>query len=194
VTIDQNGVTVAKQGALPASVVKTLTDTVNTALKQSGISIYVTKPSKLASGPQISLSAGNLIVLLNRPGYKSGSNDTGMFLELGGANITANASAGYVAPTLPLPSPASSPATSSSSAAPSVQMPPPISSGTTQEAPPNVAPPQLATKALTLPGALSSWWFIGGIVLALLAGLGLWFLPGQALAAAGAGCRNEEES
>ncbi len=193
VTIDQNGVQVANQGALPASVVKTLSDTVNTALKTAGISIYVTKPSKLAHGPQISLDGGDLIVMLNKPGYRSGINDTGMFAEFGGASITANASGGYVAPVIPAPTSTSSPITSSSSG-PSNVVPPPTGPGTTTAPMPSTGGVQLAAKPLSLPGALSSWWVIGGILLALLAGLALWLLPGRALAAAGAACRLEEES
>jgi hypothetical protein len=77
---------------------------------------------------------------------------------------------------------------------PPVNPPSNIGTGTTSGPPPSCCAPQIAQAALKLPGPLSSWWVIGGIVLALLAGLGLWLLPGQALAAAGAACRLEEES
>lgn len=196
VTIDDKGVRVANQGALPPSVFKTLTDTVNNALKQSGLTIYLTKPSKLASGAQISLQGGDLIVMLDNAGYKSGTNDTGMFAEFGGASITANAVGAYVPPVTPT-APASSPPIPTKSGGggiPAVQNPP--SSGSSGSVlPPATAPgPQLAANPLKLPGKLSSWWTVGGILLALLAGLALWLLPGRALAAAGAGCRLEEES
>ncbi|MGN6474420.1 MAG: hypothetical protein ACTHK4_12340 [Mycobacteriales bacterium] len=194
VTINQDGIGIANQHALPASVVKTLTDTVNTALKAAGISIYLTKPSMLAHGPQISLIGSDLIVMLNKPGYKSGFNDTGIFAEFGGASISANAVGGYVAPVLPTAAPSSAPSTSSNSVPPVQQPPPPNSTGAVPGPMPSVAAPVLATSALTLPGALSSWWVIAGLLLALLTGAALWLLPGRALAAAGAGCRLEEES
>ena len=53
--------------------------------------------------------------------------------------------------------------------------------------------PSLAAQPLSLPGALSSWWIAGGVLLAVLAALALSMLPGRALAA-GASCRLEEES
>lgn len=192
VTIDQNGVEVANQGALPASIVKTLDDTVNTALKTAGIRIFVTKASKLVSGAQVSLDAGDLMVMLHRPGYHANFNDTGLFFELGGASITANAVGGYVAPVVATTNPTSAPSTSSNSVPP-IQPPPPGGNVAAPGPVPTVAPPAIATSALSLPGALSSWWVIGGILLALLAGAALWLLPGRALAAAGAGCRLEEE-
>lgn len=198
VTIDQDGVHVANQGALPASVFKTLTDTVNTALKQSGITIYLTKASKLASGPQISLQGGDLIVMLDNPGYTSGTNDTGMFAEFGGASITAIASGAYVPPAIGTTTPPTSPATSTQGSGgggvPNVQTPPSTGTSATALTPATAPAPQLAANPLKLAGSLSAWWTVGGMLLALLAGLALWLLPGRALVAAGAGCRLEEES
>ncbi|HWC33517.1 MAG TPA: hypothetical protein VG650_01705 [Mycobacteriales bacterium] len=192
VTIDQNGIELAKQSALPAAVVKTLNKTVNSALSAAGIKVFLTKSAKLASGPQISLQSGALMVTLAGAGYKSNFNDTGMVLQLGGASITANASGGYVPPVTPTPSSSTNPPSTSSCCAPGTSIPPPAS-GITTTVPPSSSTPILAAKPLSLPGALSSWWIVLAAALAVLAALAMSLLPGRALAA-GAGCRLEEES
>lgn len=195
VTVGHDGVTVANKGALPASVVTTLTKTVNSALKQAGLSLFVTPGSKLAHGAQISLDAGELMVNLHKPGYRSGVNDTGMLMELGGASITANAIGAYVAP--PVPSIAPTPGTVSnnntgggSTGVPSLGN---IGQGSTTMPPPPGPAPVLAANPLSLPGPLSSWWVVLGALLAVGTAFLLSLLPGRALVA-GASCRLEEES
>ncbi|HVS67228.1 MAG TPA: hypothetical protein VHE56_01655 [Mycobacteriales bacterium] len=193
VTIDQKGVELANQSALPAAVIKTLNKTVNSALSAAGIKLFVTPASKLISGAQASLQSGALMVALSKAGYKSGVNDTGIVLQLGGASINANATGGYVPPVLPSTTPSTA-ASSSTGGIPNVQ-PPPIDGGASTVPLPTVAPqPVLADKALTLPGALSSWWIVLGAALAVLIALALSMLPSRALAAAAASCRLEEES
>lgn len=195
VTIGEQGIELANQSALPASVVKTLDKTVNSALKAAGIKIFVTKESKLASGAQISLQSGALILEFGGAGYKSNFNDTGIVFQLGGASISANATGGYVAPVLPTPTaPSTAPTSSRGGGLPPVQSPPDIGPGTTQFQPTTAPPPALAAKPLSLPGPLSSWWVVLAAALAVLASFLLSSLPGRAFAAAGAGCRLEEES
>ena len=191
VTIGHDGIGIADQSALPAGVVKTLNKTVNSALSAAGIKIFVTKASKLAHGAQISLSSGELIVMVNKAGYKSGMNDTGILLELGGASITANATGGYVAPVTPTTAPTTG-STSSGPGIPSVQQPPSFDPGVSSGPPVISPPPVLAAKPLSLPGPLSSWWIVVAVALAVLGSYLLSLLPSRAFVAA-ASCRLEEE-
>ncbi|HEX3707278.1 MAG TPA: hypothetical protein VHV76_11670 [Mycobacteriales bacterium] len=192
VTIDQNGIELANKGILPASLITTLSKTINSALKVAGITITVTPASKSVDGAQVSLQAADLLVSLKQGGYQPVVNDTGTVLELGGASISANAIGGYVAPVLPTTPSSAPPSTSSGGGLPDVT-PPPIGPGSDLAPTTAPPPPQLATNALALPGALSSWWVVGGVLLALLAALALGLLPGRALVA-GADCSLEEES
>ncbi len=195
VTIGHDGIEIAKQSVLPDSIVATLNKTVNSALKAAGIKIFVTKASKVTDGAQVSLSSGELIVMLNKAGYKSGVNDTGMLLELGGASITANATGGYVAPVVPPPTtPASAPTTGGNTNIPNVSSPPDIPPSAGAAPPTTAPPPALAAKPLSLPGPFSSWWVALGVALAVLGSYLLSLLPGRAFAAAAASCRLEEES
>jgi hypothetical protein len=193
VTIDSNGVELSGKSLLPASVIKTLNKTINSALKAAGIQIYLAQASKSVHGAQVQLDSGDLIVSLHKAGYKTALNDTGTVLQLGGASINANATEGYVPPTIgSSPAPISSTGASTGGGLPSLQTPPSLPSGSQTE--PSTAPaPVLAAKPLSLPGALSSWWIVGGVLLALLAALALGLLPGRALAA-GAACSLEEDS
>ncbi|HVT64936.1 MAG TPA: hypothetical protein VHD81_07270 [Mycobacteriales bacterium] len=193
VILGHDGIELAGQSALPASVVKTLNKTVNSALAAAGLKIYVTKSSKLAHGAEVSLQSGELIVMLNKAGYKSGANDTGLVLELGGASITANATGGYVAPVLPTPSSSTLPTSGSDSTTGSQPLPD-TSTGTMVTSPPNPPAPVVAEKPLSMPGPLSSWWVVLGVALAVLFSYLMSLLPGRAFAAAAAGCRLEEES
>jgi hypothetical protein len=196
VTIGQDGIELANQSILPASIIKTLNKTVNSALSAAGIKIYVTKASKLTNGPQISLLSGELMIMLNKAGYKSGVNDTGLFLELGGASITANASEGYVAPVLPAPTSSIAPSAGGGddgSSLPTIDTPSGIGPSASSVPPSTAPPPALAAQPLSVPGPLSSWWIVLGAALAVLVSYLLSLLPGRALAAA-ASCRLEEES
>lgn len=196
VTIGHDGIELANQSVLPASIIKTLNKTINSALSAAGLKIYVTKSSKVTQGAQISLSSGELIIMLNKAGYKSGVNDTGIFLELGGASINANASEGYVAPVVPAPA-SSVPTTGGDGGNDTIPgVTAPSGSGpSATSAPPSVSPPpSLAANPLSLPGPLSSWWIVLGVALAVLASYLLSMLPGRAFAAAAASCRLEEES
>jgi hypothetical protein len=195
VSIDQNGVELSNKGILPASLLKTLSKTVNTVLKTAGIQIYLAQSTKSVHGSQVSLDSGDLIVSLKKAGYKSALNDTGTVLELGGASITANSTAGYVAPPIGGTTPPTTGATTpgGGTSIPGLTMPPIPPATGVQSQPSTAPPPELATSALSLPGALSSWWIVGGVLLALLAALALGLLPGRALAA-GAACSLEEES
>ena len=133
--------------------------------------------------------------MLNKAGYKSGVNDTGIFMELGGASINANASGGYVAPVTPTAAPSTEPTSSSCCAggsSTSVSPPGDFSSAPVPSSP--VPTPELAAKPLALPGALSSWWIVFGVALALLVSYLLSLLPVRAFAAGAASCRLEEDS
>jgi hypothetical protein len=194
VTIGHDGISLANQGVLPESVIKTLSKTVNSTLSAAGIKIFFTKSSKLVNGAQISLDSGELIVLLNKAGYKSGVNDTGLFLELGGAHLNADATGGYVPP--PVTS-TQSPAPGGTSTDPGTSdIPPPLDTGTDTAVtpPPNPPAPVVASEPLSMPGPLSSWWIVFGVAVALLVSYLMSLLPGRAFAAAAAGCRLEEES
>jgi hypothetical protein len=175
-------------------VLKTLNQTVNTALKAAGIKIFVTKASKVIHGSQISLSSGELIIMLNKAGYKSGVNDTGRLLELGGATISADASGGYVAPVIPATSPSTAPTSGGDTDIPDVTVPSDVPPSSSVMPPSTAPPPALAANPLSLPGPLSSWWTVFGVLLALIAAYLLSLLPSRAFAAAAAGCRLEEES
>jgi hypothetical protein len=97
VTIDSNGIEVKGKGSKRPA----LTDQVNKALKQSGISIYVAQPTKTISGPNVTVDAGNLIVLFQQSQYVAQANDTGALLQLGGASISANTGKGFRLKTFP---------------------------------------------------------------------------------------------
>lgn len=194
VTIDQNGIELSNKGILPASVLETLNKTVNSALKAVGLQIYVAPATKTVHGAAVSLDSGDLIISLKKPGYRSGVNDTGTLLELGGASITANATPGYVPPAITSSPPATGstpPPGGGGTGMPGVITPPRIP-GSEQTQPPSVSPPIIANSALSLPKPLSSWWAVGGILLALLGALALGLWPGAALAAA-ANCSLEED-
>lgn len=191
VTIDQNGVELTSKGILPASLMSTLSKTVNSALKAAGIQIYLVPSTKQVHGSQIDLDSSDLVISLKKPGYRTALNDTGFVLQLGGTGITAVASPGYVAPAITSSPPVTSGATPPPVSVPPLNMPP-IGTGV-QTLPSTAPPPLLATNSLGLPSALSSWWVVGGILLALLAALALGFWPSRALAA-GADCSLEEDS
>jgi hypothetical protein len=178
---------------LPTSVLSTLSKTVNAALKAAGIQIYLIPATKQIHGSQVSLDSSALIISLKKPGYRAGLNDTGMVLQLGGVSINAIASPGYVAPSISTSPSAGSVTTSS----PTNNSVPPLTNptfpGSSSQQMPSTAPaPVLAANPLNLPGALSSWWVFGGILLTMLAALALGMWPARALVA-GAGCNLEEE-
>jgi hypothetical protein len=195
VTIGHDGISIADQRLLPASVIATVNKTVNSALKAAGIKIFVTKASKVVQGSQVSLSSSELIVMLKKAGYRSGVNDTGILIELGGASINANATGGYVAPVIPTSEPSAEPTSNGTTDIPDVTPPGgDIPPGSSVMPPTTAPPPALAANPLSLPGPLSSWWTVFGVLLALVAAYLLSLLPGRAFAAAAAGCRLEEES
>lgn len=210
VTIDSNGVHIKGVGSkLPS-----LTDTVNKALKQSGISIYVARPTKTVHGANVTLDAGNLIVLFQQSQYVAQANDTGTLLVLGGATINANTSKGFVLKTTPLPptpttvTPPSTggggaPAgggTSTGGGTGSGSLPVPAG-GTTSStggggggAPPTVAPatPSLAASTVNLLTGYGLAWAILGAVLAAGLAFGLRRLPDQVFATPAVACTQED--
>lgn len=205
VTVDQNGVEVTGKDLLPAAVLKTLNTTVNKALNALGIRIFVARGTKKIKGPSVNLDAGDLIIEINKPGYKSNFNDTGILLELGGASIDASASPGYVAPVIsnsipPSTQPgASNPPSTGTTPAGNVTVPsaggatlPPAPAETT--APQVASTPQVAPSALSLPSTLGVGWIVLGLILAGLFAFGLKRLPDRVLAASGPACSLEEES
>lgn len=194
VTIDQNGVELSDKGVLPASVLKTLSKTVNSALKVAGVTITLAPSSKTVQGSQVNLDSGDLVVSLDQGGYQPVVNDTGIVVALGGVNITANATPGYVPPPVDtnVPTTSSTSPTTTGGGLPSFT-PPPSGPSTGQVSPSTAPPPEFAGTPVALSGPLSPWWIVGGVLLALIAALALGMLPGRALAA-GAACSLEEES
>jgi hypothetical protein len=197
VTVDQNGVEVSGNGLLPKSVLNSLSKTVNSALKSAGLRIFLTRGLKTIAGPAVSLDSGDLIVSINKAGIKSGYNDTGILLEIGGATISANASPGYVAPVLPSSVPPSTtppaPPTSTNVVPPPTggeSLPPVVASS----GPGPVSAPVVAPTGFSLPGALGTGWIILGLALAGLFAFGMKRLPDQVLAASGTVCNLEEGS
>jgi hypothetical protein len=201
VTINQNGIQLASKGLVPPAVLKTLNKTVNTALKTIGLKILIAPGTKKIHGATVDLDSGDLIIELNKAGFKSGVNDTGTLLQLGGADITAVASPGYVPPKVttnisPSPQPVSSGAPPSQSG--SV---PPVSTGPSDSVPPaavtSTAPvtdtnPIVAKSALDLPGVLGKWWIALALAVTGLFAFGLKRLPDEVLKPTGLACNIEE--
>jgi len=200
VTVDQNGLEVTGKGLLPPVVLATLTKTVNQALKSAGIKIFVAQGTKTIHGPQVVLDSGDLIIAINKPGYKANFNDTGVLLELGGASISANASPGYVAPVLPTSVPPTTPpvapptnnTTGGNVVPPSTNsvLPPAVATSSPAPAP----APVVAPASFTLPGSLGAGWIVLALALAGLFAFGMKRLPDQVLAASGTVCNLEEGS
>lgn len=200
VTVDQNGVEVTGKGLLPPSVLQTLSKTVNTALKAAGVRIFVARGIKQIHGPQVTLDAGDLIISITKPGYKSGVNDTGILLELGGASINASASPGYVAPTLPSSVPPSTPPAPPATNPSTGVLPPGPTGGSSlppvvaSSSPAPALTPEIAPTGFKLPGALGAGWIVLGLALAGLFAYGMKRLPDQVLAGSGSVCNLEEGS
>lgn len=94
VTIDSSGVHIkGGKGINPA-----LDKTVNKALQQSGIQIFVAKPTTTIHRAAVTVDSGDLIVLFGQSQYVQNANDTGTLLILGGASITANTGKGFTTP------------------------------------------------------------------------------------------------
>lgn len=87
VTIDENGVGVQGQGVA----LTTATAAVNAALKQAGLTLLVSEPQGKPDGSRVTYTAGSLVAQFTQMGYSLG-------LTLGGANVVANAAAGFDSP------------------------------------------------------------------------------------------------
>jgi hypothetical protein len=200
VTIDQNGLELSGKSLLPPSVLTTLSKTVNSALKQIGLKIFLAPGTKSIHKSSVTLDSGNLIIELNNAQYKSGDNDTGILMQLGGAHISAIATPGYVQPVTGVtssPTPTTSqPATTNSAppapGAPNVSVPPAggASSGPTTGG----TQPVVASNPLKLPGPLGWGWVVLALIIAGFVAFGLKRLPDEVLKPTGAACNLEEGS
>jgi hypothetical protein len=205
VTIDQKGLHV-KGTSLPL-VGNTAAKAVNAALKQSGISLQLTNTKHNLHGSHATLDSGALVVKFGNAQYKSGSNDTGELLVIGGANVDATARKAYQPPPIkPTPTPTQTQSTSHPTTTttttggntggggpiPAVQQPP-SSPVTTDGGPTTAPPPVLASNPLSLPNSLGVWWFVIGLLGAGLMAFGMRRLPDKVLQTAGGKACNLEE-
>jgi hypothetical protein len=71
VVIDQNGVTVANQNA-PLDTVQAVSDTLNQALAQAGITVHAVAPLVTQSGPDLHVEAEGVVVDVQQTGTPSG--------------------------------------------------------------------------------------------------------------------------
>jgi hypothetical protein len=205
VTVDGSGVHVAPgqkspvKKALPPSLLGALPtklpslDTiVNKALKQSGVSLTLTKSTRKVKGALVSLDTGALVVKLGNSQYKSQDNDTSKLIILGGATLQAGTSPGFPPPAAIKPVTPLSPAGAGGGTAGTAGTPgTPGTSGTSTGAAPEVAgatgsggqPAALSAASYQLPGGLKVWWVVlAGLVGGLVA-FGLKRLPDEVLAA-----------
>jgi hypothetical protein len=98
VTVDDKGIHLSGTGTgLPP-----VDATLNQLLKQSGVQLYLAKPTHSIQGAGVNLDSGSLVVALDNPQYLANGNDTGHVLVLGGVSVQAASSLGY--PYLPTPS------------------------------------------------------------------------------------------
>ncbi|MGB8651410.1 MAG: hypothetical protein WCD35_12195 [Mycobacteriales bacterium] len=192
VTIDEHGVSVAGT-SLPVS---TATDTVNTALRNLGMTIALAQPNGKPDGASVTYNAGGVVLMWTpQPGYTA-------TVVLGGANVSVVASPAFsftmpaFAPP-PMSGPVSAPVTGGTSSLPSLgspgsapapQLPGPVTAG----APNPVMAPVLAAAHAKLPGGLPVAYVLLGVVGCGLIAAGLRRLPDQVLAASAAACPLEE--
>lgn len=203
VTIDQTGVHLkGTSSPLPS------TSPVNKALSQSGVQIFVAKPSKQIKNADVSVDSGNVIVLFSQSQYVKNANDTGALLILGGASITANTGKGALPPPV-----MSTPTTPPTHAAPApargggggAAAPPTggggapagpagsVPTGGSGAQPPAVAPaPQLAAQGINLPGGMALIWVILGLMAVGGLAYGLKRLPDGMLRTTGPACPLED--
>lgn len=200
VSIDQNGIELTGKGLLPPSVLKVLSNTVNTALKQIGLKILLAPGTKSIHKAQIHLDSGDLIIQMNKKSYKANANDTGMVLQLGGASIDAIATPGYVPPvttttTSPTPQPASSQPTTTTGTGPVTPtgptVNPPPAPAASQAANPG-ATPVVAANPLAFKGPLGWGYVVLALLLAGLVAAGLKRFPDEVLKPNGPACNLED--
>jgi hypothetical protein len=193
VTIDENGVTVQTQNVpLPT---KQLTDAVNGALSQAGLTVALSEPHGTPVGSAVSYDAGALVVL-----WKPQA-DTAFRVVIGGAQVAVSAGPGFDF---------GGPTTGTTGGLPGgtttggVSVPPPLTGG--GDAPPvlggtDVPPavggplaPVLSATHAPYPSGLSPWLVTLAVVGAGLMMAGLRRLPDRVLVAAGGACPNGEAS
>lgn len=187
VTVDNTGIHVQGNGqALPSL------DALNSALKQSGFTIFVAAPTKKISGANADLFSGQLVVMQKNPQYTSNANDSAIILSFGGAGIDeqTNRALQFHLPGV-TPPPAGTPTPGSSG--PSSAGVPPVSgittpSGSTGTQQPVVAAPLLAAARNSLPGGIAAGWVAMALVGSGLIAAGLKRLPDRVLAETGGSC------
>lgn len=191
VTIDEHGVTVQDQSQpFPAQV----TDGINSALSQAGMTVLLSQPSGKPSGGDVTYDAGSLVVVWKQQGAGTAT------LMIGGASVALRSSPGFtfddgstggttgdVGGTtggVALP-PVGGPAiTPGSSGLPPTTVPPPT------QAPPLVAGPVASIGGL--PHGLSPWYGVLAVLGAGLVMAGLRRLPDEVLATSGSTCPRGE--
>ncbi|HWB65392.1 MAG TPA: choice-of-anchor P family protein [Mycobacteriales bacterium] len=203
VSIDDKGIHLATS-LLPKSLLNTLSNLVNKTLAQLGLSISLPQVTKHVHGHTASVQASGLEVRINKAGIKSGLNDTGKLLVLGGVTADASATHAFTGPNTPITTPPPPPAqtgggTPSSTGGggniPAVNMPGNAPGTGATSGPPNSGTaPVLAQKSTHLPTAVPVAWVILALIGCALVAAVLNLLPGGVMGAgAGAVCTLEED-
>jgi hypothetical protein len=189
VTIDERGVTVQGNNlAFPSQV----TDGVQSALKQAGITLALSSPIGKADGANVVYNAGALIVFWQQQPNQS------MALEIGGAQVSVASSPGYdlgggpVVGPQPQPEPVDKPV--------DTVVPPAFTDGGTTPALGFIDTPAPATageqpiaavpvaQRMALPSGLSPWYGVLAALGSLLVLAGLRRLPDRVLAVPATAC------
>jgi len=207
VTIDERGVTVQGQGAPLAP----LTEAVNTALSQAGMTVALSTPIGKPEGPKALYNTGALNIVWAPPPPPAGlptvpgapsSAPPVVSILVGGAQVMVDSSPGYdfgldvdVPPFVPgtgtTVTPPGDTAVPPGLSGGGVAGPPATTDGTTGPPPTTAGPsttPVAAASRAALPGGLSPWY---GVLAALGAGLvmaGLRRLPDSVLAVPATSC------
>ena len=193
VSVDEHGVTV-QGSSLPLS---PATDVVNAALSSAGMSIALSQPSGKPDGESATYIAGSLVfVWTQQPGYST-------TVVLGGANVSVVASPGfnYTPPSTGFTGPGTTTPFTGTGTAPgpttgAVQAPGPqlpgVTSPTVTGPAPSTATPVLAAAKRTLPGGLSPWLAVVGLLGSGLLAAGLRRLPDRVLEMTPPTCLFEE--
>jgi hypothetical protein len=198
VTIDEKGVSVNGTGAA----LTTLTDAVNSALSQAGLTLRVSEPQGKPVGSAVSYTSGSLVaVFAPQKGYQ-------FSLAFGGANVTADSqksitsitttggTTGFVAGTTGSTGAVGSSTTGGSGGSASVPVSPTTGTtgGTGVPAPQTLEPTTPVASSAGLYGGLSPWLAVFGLLSAGLVAAGIKRLPDRVLEAAPSACPYQESA
>ena len=200
VTIDEKGVSVQGNGVA----LTTLTNTVNSALSQAGLTLRVSEPQGKPVGSAVSYTSGSLVAVFSpQKGYQ-------FSLTLGGANVTADSQKAISFPTVTSGGttgftpgttgttgavvPGTSGGTGGQAVSPVVPgvAPGGTTGSTGVPAPQTLVPTQNAASAKPLYGGLSPWLAVFGLLSAGLIAAGFKRLPDKVLEAVPSACPLQE--